>query len=78
MIAGGNGFKQWLNTCGQAEPYGIDASSVAGMLSWALRGAMLPDYETEAREQPIYMLHRLTHETRLVSQPVQLDAHQPA
>ena len=34
--------------------------------------------ETEAQEQPIYMLHRLADETGLVSQPIRLDAHQPA
>ena len=34
--------------------------------------------EAEARGEPIYMLHRLADETGLVSQAVQLNAHQPA
>ncbi len=38
-----------------AQHHGIDAGSVGSMVSWAIRGAVLPDYETEDRELPFWI-----------------------
>ena len=38
-----------------AQHYGINAGGVAGMVSWAIRGAMLPDYESADREVPFWI-----------------------
>ncbi len=38
-----------------ARHYGVDAQSVSNTVAWSLRGAMLPDYETESRELPFWI-----------------------
>ncbi|MBI4585532.1 MAG: efflux RND transporter permease subunit [Planctomycetes bacterium] len=41
-----------------AQHYGINAGSVSNMVSWAIRGAMLPDYQTEDRELPFWIRYQ--------------------
>lgn len=41
-----------------ADHYGIDARAVSNMVSWAIRGAMLPDFETEERELPFWIRYQ--------------------
>ncbi len=38
-----------------AQEYGTDTTGVSRMVSWALRGAMLPDYEMDDREIPFWI-----------------------
>lgn len=38
-----------------AQHYGINSQSIGRMVSWALRGAVLPDYQTEDRELPLWI-----------------------
>lgn len=40
-----------------AQEYGTDTATVSRMVSWALRGAMLPDFEREDREIPFWINH---------------------
>jgi HAE1 family hydrophobic/amphiphilic exporter-1 len=41
-----------------AQHYGIDALTVSSNVAWAIRGAMLPDYETPDRELPFWIRYR--------------------
>ena len=38
-----------------AQEYGTDTTSIARMIAWALRGAMLPDFEVDDREYPFWI-----------------------
>ncbi len=41
-----------------AQHYGIDAGSVSSMVSWAIRGAVLPDFVTADRELPFWIRYQ--------------------
>jgi len=41
-----------------AQEYGADTATVSRMVAWALRGAMLPDFEMADREYPFWIRYR--------------------
>jgi HAE1 family hydrophobic/amphiphilic exporter-1 len=40
-----------------AQEYGTDTSTISRMVSWSLRGAMLPDFELDERELPFWITY---------------------